>query len=173
MPLPVEYPRLAGVGSIPAEPGSYALVLRLEQSHNIQVGRLRTTRFQAGIYIYLGSAQGPGGLRARLDHHQKGEGALHWHIDYLRRYSYVTAIYYLTNSTFQQLCAVLPADRFECRWSQTLANLPGAAYPMPGFGASDCQAGCPAHLVRFDSVPEHLHAYLAQAAGVAQLSFVD
>jgi len=35
----------------------------------------------------------------------------------------------------------------ECTWSQALAQLPGAHTPIPGFGSSDCQYCCAAHLV--------------------------
>jgi len=35
----------------------------------------------------------------------------------------------------------------ECLWSQKLASMPGVVVPVPGFGASDCQNDCQAHLV--------------------------
>lgn len=165
-----ENPALAGAASLPAEPGSYALVLQLGRPRTLQVGRLGTAWFQAGFYIYLGSAHGPGGLQARLDRHMKAAGAQHWHVDYLRRCSQVTAIYYLTNSIYQQLPAIQLSERLECCWSQALANIKGSSYPMPRFGASDCQMGCPAHLVRFDCVPVLLPECLAQAAGVPDQS---
>ena len=37
----------------------------------------------AGQYAYVGSAHGPGGLRARVGRHLRAEKPLHWHIDYL------------------------------------------------------------------------------------------
>ncbi|HEX9029228.1 MAG TPA: DUF123 domain-containing protein, partial [Anaerolineales bacterium] len=54
---------------LPAAPGSYVLYLRLSQRLELGVGRLGRLSFPAGEYLYLGSAGGPGGLRARLGRH--------------------------------------------------------------------------------------------------------
>jgi Uri superfamily endonuclease len=123
---------------LPTIPGSYAVSFMLLEPVKISIGRLGWFDFPAGDYIYLGSAQGPGGLRSRLGHHLRSVKATHWHIDYLRPYLEIRAIGYLTGN-----------DNLECAWSQTLANLPAARLPAPGFGASDCVRGCPAHLVAF------------------------
>ena len=56
---------------IEPKPGTYALVLSCSADFDIQIGRLGTMRLQPGYYVYLGSALGPGGLRARIAHHQK------------------------------------------------------------------------------------------------------
>jgi len=48
------------------KPGTYALILSCASNARIQVGRLGTMRLQRGYYVYLGSALGPGGLRARI-----------------------------------------------------------------------------------------------------------
>ena len=53
------------------KPGTYALILSCSTDFGIQIGRLGTMRLQPGYYVYLGSALGPGGLRARIAHHQK------------------------------------------------------------------------------------------------------
>ena len=49
-----------------AEPGTYALLLKLNNRERITVGKLGAFDFPAGYYLYMGSALGPGGLRARL-----------------------------------------------------------------------------------------------------------
>ncbi len=36
----------------------------------------------------------------------------------------------------------------ECRWAKFLATVSGICIPVPGFGASDCQSGCAAHLFK-------------------------
>lgn len=137
-------PMMADFSEIPRAPGSYALHLRLTASQTLTVGALGRIRFPAGDYVYLGSAHGPGGLRARLGRHLRGEGALRWHVDYLRRAAAVIGYGY----------ALVDADDpdplpRECAWSQSLASLPEARIIAPGFGASDCRSGCAAHLVYF------------------------
>jgi hypothetical protein len=65
--------------------------------------------------------------------------------------------------------------RLECLWSQALATQSGAFLPASGFGASDCRAGCAAHLVGFELLPPFLPEVLALAAGVpsGQLKYWD
>ncbi len=123
---------------LPALPGSYALSLRLAKDSILQVGRLGQFRFSRGDYVYLGSALGPGGLRARLGRYLRGDGRLRWHIDTLRTAAQVFGFHYI----------ISPLS-LECRWNQALAAMPGSSTPVPGFGASDCRSICPAHLIFF------------------------
>jgi Uri superfamily endonuclease len=130
---------------LPALPGAYVLELYLPWGASLTVGQLGRAHFPAGVMFYLGSARGPGGLKGRLARHLQPDRAItpHWHIDYLRRIAWVRAIAYL----FQQ---ELPsAGPLECMWSQALVGLSGSHVPLPGFGASDCRLGCPAHLFAF------------------------
>jgi Uri superfamily endonuclease len=136
--------------NLPAEPGTYILFLSLQQVAKLHVGRLGTTEFASGKYAYLGSAGGPGGLRARLERHLTGTGTPRWHIDYLRAVAEVSGYAYITAAKLSGEGHTLPV---ECLWSQTLAVLPDAFVPLVGFGASDCDWGCPAHLV---CLPPHL-----------------
>lgn len=125
------------LAAAPAAPGSYALHLRLAQPlTGLAVGRLGIFDFLPGDYIYLGSARGPGGLRARLAHHARSANRPHWHVDTLRRHAQLVGAW--TAQGEQPL---------ECAWSQALSSLPGATLPAPGFGAADCRRGCLAHLV--------------------------
>ena len=124
--------------TLPADAGTYLLHLRLERSRWLTVGRLGEFRFPAGEYVYVGSAFGPGGLRARLGRHLRGDGRPHWHIDTLRAAATVCGFKFAVT------------DRpLECVWSQALATLPQAGIPVPGFGSSDCRLGCRAHLIAF------------------------
>jgi Uri superfamily endonuclease len=120
--------------------GTYLLTARLDQPTPIIVGRLGTFSFPAGWYTYAGSALGPGGLEARLARHLRTQKRLHWHVDYLLQHSKVETIWQITS----------PA-RLECAWAAAIHDLPGAATPAPGFGASDCR--CSAHLVYFCERP--------------------
>ena len=121
-------------------PGTYALLLRAGEEQAIEVGALGAIPVRPATYIYVGSAFGPGGLRARVGRHARGEGALHWHVDYLRAVTALEAVWY-THDT----------ERRECTWAAALRALSGATVPRDGFGASDCN--CPAHLARFASAP--------------------
>ena len=132
------------IESIPVEPGSYLLWLHSPQKQDLTIGRLGQFDFPSGEYFYLGSAQGPGGLRARLGRHLLGIGKTHWHIDHLRAATLVRGYSYQI-----RLAQTGPVPRIplECDWSQKLAALPEVSLPAPGFGASDCLSGCAAHLV--------------------------
>lgn len=132
------------IETIPAEPGSYLLWLHSPQTQDLTVGRLGRFNFPSGEYFYLGSAQGPGGLRARLGRHLLGSGKPHWHIDHLRAVTQVRRFGYQIRLAQSGSVPHLP---LECDWSQKLAILPKVSLPAPGFGASDCQSGCAAHLV--------------------------
>jgi Uri superfamily endonuclease len=122
---------------LPAAAGTYVLWLSLHQVTRVMVGKPGVFELARGQYAYVGSAHGAGGLRARVTHHLRIHERPHWHIDALRPFAAIEAVLY----------AVTP-QRLECAWAQTLAALPGASVPIPHFGASDCRAGCAAHLVR-------------------------
>jgi Uri superfamily endonuclease len=125
---------------IPRSPGVYILHLHLRSEQCLQVGRFGEFDFQAGNYLYVGSAQGPGGLEARLKRHLGGKGPRHWHIDWLRSAAEIRSCFYLVTQ-----------EPLECAWSQYLIRQTRTEIPIPGFGASDCRnkaIRCAAHLVR-------------------------
>ena len=74
--------------------GTYNLFLRIDHGFSAQVGALGFLYFNKGIYAYVGSAFGPGGLRPRLDHHLSPVHANHWHIDYLSQKADLVEIWY-------------------------------------------------------------------------------
>ena len=121
--------------------GVYALVLSLPTEKEIRVGRLGSFRFPAGFYLYFGSAQGPGGLRSRLERHCRMEKKLHWHIDYLRLHATLTQLWFCDTD-----------ERLECRWATAGARILDATVPAPRFGASDCR--CPSHLYCYPQQPD-------------------
>jgi len=126
------------ISRFPSSPGTYALWVPLTTPAQIAIGRLGEYNFIAGVYIYVGSALGEGGLRARLSRHLKHGKTPHWHIDWLLAIASVTDVFYFVSPT-----------HLECKWAQTLASLPTAALPVRSFGSSDCRKGCEAHLIRF------------------------
>jgi Uri superfamily endonuclease len=126
---------------IPAAPGTYALVMPAEAEFEIRAGRLAAVTAPAGIYVYVGSAHGPGGLAARVRRHMTRDKVHHWHIDALTEALRVSLVFY----------AIGPA-REECAWVSRLIMQPGASTPIGGFGSGDCRAGCPAHLIRLTPI---------------------
>ena len=113
----------------------------LPSSVDIQVGQAGCHHFVKGSYLYVGSALGPGGVRARLGHHLRQARRLHWHIDYLRQHAAIDEIWFVEKT-----------QRFEHRWAELVTDLPGCQPVIPGLGASDC--GCMTHLFHFEVAPQ-------------------
>jgi len=129
--------------TVPSEPewqrpGTYLLTLRLAHNPGLAIGKLGIFTFPAGVYAYVGSAYGPGGLAARLRHHLRPPRRPHWHLDYFRAAAVVEDCWYAL-------------ARCEHAWAQVLAALPGAAMPAPRFGATDCT--CASHLFHYREPP--------------------
>ncbi|MGA7799988.1 MAG: GIY-YIG nuclease family protein, partial [Gammaproteobacteria bacterium] len=137
--------------------GTYVLVLRADRCAALPVGRLGTLQVRRGYYLYVGSALGPGGLRARLGHHLRHAARPRWHIDYLRGMLAVREIWYTCDPR-----------RWESAWAQVLAGLPGMSVPLAGFGASDC----PGENHLFHSPRRPALARLSACAGAADRGFV-
>ena len=114
-------------------PTIYRLYIRLSAAVEVMVGRLGTFRFPAGDYVYTGSARR--NLDARVARHcrratPERPKPLRWHIDYLLARPEATVV------RVERLCAD------ECAANQAV----GGVVLVPGFGASDCIAGCGSHL---------------------------
>ena len=120
--------------------GTYIIVLFIKKGVKLQIGKLGSFDFKRGYYAYVGSAFGPGGLAARLKHHQTLSARPHWHIDYLKTAAALVDIWYSTQP-----------DRSEHTWAEKLLNLEAGQCPVKGFGSSDCH--CLSHLVYFERKP--------------------
>lgn len=125
------------------KPGTYALILSCASKARIQVGRLGIMQLQHGYYVYLGSALGPGGLRARIAHHQKLSTRPHWHIDHLRAHTRILSVWLNYDGR-----------RHEHEWALALQKVKDATIPFRGFGASDCS--CPSHIYFFKGCPTQI-----------------
>ncbi len=147
-------------------PGTYALVFRAKRKRRLIIGKLGTLSLQPGFYVYVGSAFGPGGLKARIGHHRKNSSRNHWHIDYLSEYLPPDEAWYTTDLT-----------RREHHWSEVLSHAAGASIPLPGFGSSDCR--CISHLYFFSSRPSgnyfgrKIHAAVDNHARIFIEKFLD
>src|SRR5260370_344082 len=107
-----------------ADLGPYLLGLRCAPSRAVRIGRLGSIGLRLGYYLYVGTAFGPGGLRARIDHHRKRGQRPHWHVDYLRRYTRLESVRYAFG------------ERREHEWATKLAPMSGAAILVRGVGTS-------------------------------------
>lgn len=127
--------------------GVYALILE-NPLREVRVGALGVREFAAGRHIYIGSAQGSGGL-ARVKRHvrlaRRRDRSPRWHIDYL-----------LLDPGFTLAAVLTAATDRDCECD--LARAVGGDC-VPGFGCSDC--ACPSHLFYRpeDPVPEVLDAF--------------
>jgi Uri superfamily endonuclease len=117
---------------LPADPGGYALMFRLDKPIAVKPGKLGIAELSAGQYLYLGSALS--GMRPRLARHLRRRKKRHWHIDALTLSVRPHEIWWVATDT-----------RLECDWTTTALAGAGASTPVPGFGSSDCR--CKSHLV--------------------------
>lgn len=113
--------------------GVYTLLLHLREPRIVEVGALGRLSFKPGLYAYVGSARGPGGL-SRVGRHMgvaRGENTTRrWHIDYLLPHATLKAIF--VSPTHEDL---------ECQLAQEIGR---RAEMIEGFGCSDCS--CTSHL---------------------------
>jgi Uri superfamily endonuclease len=107
---------------------SYQLVVEVPRPQRLAIGRLGTFGFPPGRYIYTGSARR--NLDARIARHHRAEKVLRWHIDYLLAAPGV------------RIVAVRRSAQDECALNRVVRG----RILAQGFGASDCRAGCGAHL---------------------------
>jgi len=107
---------------------TYQLLVEVDRPIALVVGRLGRIELPAGRYVYTGSAKR--NLEARIARHLRTEKTLRWHIDYLLAAPGVRVV------------QVKRSRRGECPLNQASRG----QVLVPGFGASDCRAGCGSHL---------------------------
>ena len=122
------------IDAIPDAKGAYALLIQLDRDVNVALRNRRPERLHPGWFVYLGSANGPGGLRARLRRHFSIEKKPHWHVDPLT----MAAV---------ELAAIPVIGGSECALVAGLAKHPAFGVAIEGFGSTDCRT-CDSHLLR-------------------------
>jgi Uri superfamily endonuclease len=115
-----------------SRPGTYALILKNRSKVTAQIGRWRRVTLEVGYYAYIGSAFGPGGVKARVSRHLRKEKRRHWHIDYLREFMRPVGVWYTHEN-----------QRLEHEWARWLSDMSGMS-SIEKFGCSDCS--CHSHL---------------------------
>ena len=117
--------------------GAYILVIEVEKSLRIKVGKLGKIDFKKGFYCYVGSALGKSlSLENRIKRHLRKRKRLKWHIDYLLKNSSVRVRGFILFPT-QEKVECLISKKIEEKADKTIER----------FGASDCK--CRGHLHYF------------------------
>ena len=132
-----------------SDPGSYILVLKNDAGASIKIGKWGWLDIDAGYYLYVGSAFGPGGVLARVSRHCRKAKTKRWHIDYLREFTCLKTIWYSH-----------APERLEHCWAKALEGVEETE-SIRGFGCSDCN--CESHL--FFVASEHMLKKCANALG--------
>ncbi len=113
--------------------GTYCLFFKIGDI-NIKT-RGKEFSLKSGMYVYVGSAFGSGGLKARIERHLRREKKLHWHIDYVS-----------TDVSFEMLSILILRNRkLECQMAEVLNKM---LKPIKGFGCTDCK--CESHLFNIE-----------------------
>jgi Uri superfamily endonuclease len=115
--------------------GAYVLLLFLNSTKDVTVGKLGTISFARGFYAYVGSAMGVAGFKRVGRHLDVAAGrrkTQQWHVDYL-----------LPVSDVIKTVEIETQERIECRIAHSLRKNPSLA-SIRGFGSSDCR--CCSHL---------------------------
>ncbi|MCL1978324.1 MAG: GIY-YIG nuclease family protein [Candidatus Bathyarchaeota archaeon] len=115
--------------------GIYVLIIKINASKKLKIGALGEIVFSAGLYAYVGSAQG--GIESRVKRHMRKEKRLFWHIDYLLADDAVEVV---------QIYCLVGDKMCECQTAQLLDRHSEA---ILNFGCSDCH--CSSHLFSSDN----------------------
>jgi len=118
---------------LPPVPGAYALLVEVRIPVTLPP-RCVASELLPGRYVYVGSANGPGGIRARCRRHLRAEKPIHWHIDRLT----------VGAEPGRNLAVAFPG-KTECTLAAALRSGLAEASPVLGFGNTDCKS-CQAHL---------------------------
>ena len=113
--------------------GIYLIGLILDTP--VTIDRPTNQTLQQGLYLYAGSAKGPGGLKARIARHLRPDKKIRWHIDQLTVHA-------------KHMHAWGWQQGQECDLIALLLQTGTVSIPVPRFGSSDCTS-CPSHLVHW------------------------
>ena len=118
--------------------GCYCLIINLDKTCKIEIGKLGKVNFNKGYYVYVGSAMNS--LKARIKRHISDGKKLHWHIDYFLKNK---------NSKITDIIYNVSDEKIECKLSEEISI---KSEGITGFGCSDCK--CESHLYYFKNRKE-------------------
>ncbi len=141
--------------------GTYLLVMQCTDKQTVEVGAQEAVALDTGVYVYVGSAFGPGGVAARVRRHARTDHAQHWHIDYIR-----------PHCSLQGAWVSYVDTKLECTWARALLDTDRTSVPQNGLGSSDC--GCCAHFMRWEAEGKVSYRMVCQQIeGVLQEAYPD
>ena len=114
---------------------TYCLIILLNKSSTIKVGKLGEMDFKKGYYVYVGSALNS--IDSRVRRHLSKEKKLFWHIDYLLN---------SPNSNVEEVILERSPEKWECNVAVEISK---KGISTDRFGCSDCK--CSSHLFYFES----------------------
>ncbi len=118
------------------EDKTYLLIIHVKNNKKLKIGKLGTTYFKKGYYLYVGSAKK--NIKTRISRHLNKYKKLFWHIDYLLFFQGA------------HIKEIWTGNMDECQMAQFL--LKNEYRFVDKFGSSDCS--CPSHLFFMKNVPE-------------------
>lgn len=118
--------------------GCYCLIINLNKTCEIRIGKLGKTNFKKGHYVYVGSAMNS--LESRINRHLSDEKKLHWHIDHILKNK---------NAEIVEVIYNVSDEKIECELSKLISQ---KSEGIENFGCSDCP--CKSHLYYFKNRKE-------------------
>ncbi len=123
-----------GLEGMSAAAGAYVLLIETAGPLSIRLPQNDVSVLAPGTYLYVGSANGPGGMKARLRRHFRCSKKIHWHVDQL-------------TTCAASVEALAVAGGNECKLGETLLASHQYKMALAGFGSSDCHI-CSSHLLQ-------------------------
>ncbi|WP_218042169.1 GIY-YIG nuclease family protein [Infirmifilum lucidum] len=140
--------------------GIYAMLIEIKFPLRFEF-RKREVVLAPGLYVYVGSAKGAGGIRARVARHRRKDKKVRWHVDLVTVSPHARVSGAVCAKTAEPECILVP-----------LLEEAGFSHVIKGFGASDCKRGCASHFLRYEGVGKCSDALLEvfREAGLEPLS---
>ena len=150
--------------------GVYIMVMYLDHELDLEIGSKGMMHFNAGYYMYVGSAKA--NLTKRIERHKRKRKKMHWHLDYFRGHCEMIAAvpirtsglplesWSLTHEPYPSMPSMPDPDdvdvSVECALADAVRGV--AEWDVPKFGSSDCD--CNSHLFGMKENPIHSKAFM-------------
>lgn len=150
--------------------GVYIMVMHLDHELDLEIGSKGMMHFNAGYYMYVGSAKA--NLTKRIERHKRKRKKMHWHLDYFRGHCEMIAgvpirtsglpleSWSLTHEPYPSMPSMPDPDDVDVSVECALADAVRAIseWDVPKFGCSDCD--CTSHLFGMTENPIHNKAFM-------------
>ena len=150
--------------------GVYIMVMHLDHELDLEIGSKGMMHFNAGYYMYVGSAKA--NLTKRIERHKRKRKKMHWHLDYFRGHCEMIAAvpirtsglplesWSLTHEPYPSMPSMPDPNDVDVSVECALADAVGAIaeWEVPKFGCSDCD--CTSHLFGMTENPIHNKAFM-------------